>query len=154
MAVSGTPGLTPMGLRLTLAISGLSVAHHVDHVLRGVTGWPLAGGFNPFTMSLLVYPAILAGLLLSRQGWAGARFWALLAGGGAAFVLAVHVGPGAGDSASSIPGQYDSPLADVTALAVLGAFFVFLVAHCCYEARRAAVSGAVDGEGPSRPEAR
>ena len=151
MAEAGTPGLTPTGLRLTLAITGLSAAHHVDHVLRGVTGWPLAGGFNPFTMSLIVYPAILAGLLLSRRGRAGPRFWALLAGGGAAFVLAVHVGPAAGDTVSSIPGQYGSPLADVTALAVLGAFFVFLLAHCGYEARRAAASAATDEEGASRP---
>ena len=140
MAVAGSPGLTPTGVRLILAITGLSVAHHVDHALRGVTGWPLAGGFNPFTMSLFVYPAIIAGLLLSRGGRVGPRFWTILAGGGALFVLAVHVGPAAGDSVTSIPGQYGSPIADVAALAVLAVFFAALVAHCLYEARRAARS--------------
>ncbi len=131
-------GLTSTGFRLVLVITALSVSHHVDHVLRGVTGWPLVGGFNPFTMSLLVYPAIVLGLLLSRKGRAGARFWAFLAGGGALFILVVHVGPAAGDSVASIPGQYGSPVADVAALTVLAAFLAALVAHCLYEARRAA----------------
>lgn len=144
MAVAGSPGLTPTGLRLTLAITGLSVAHHVDHVLRGVTGWPLGGGVNPFTMSLLVYPAILAGLLLSREGRAGPRFWAILAGGGAVFVLAVHVGPAAGDAVTSIPGQHDTAIAAIAALTVLAAFLAALVGHCLYEARRAAAPAAPD----------
>ena len=138
MAGSGSVGLTSTGVRLTLAITGLSVAHHVDHVLRGVTGWPLDGGFNPFTLSLFVYPAIGAGWLLSRRGRAGPRFWALLAGGGALFVLAVHVGPAAGDSVATIPDQHASPLADVLALAVLAVFLAALVAHCVHELRRAA----------------
>jgi len=112
------------------------VSHHVDHVLRGVTGWPLAGGFNPFTMSLFAYPAIGVGLLLSRQGRAGPRFWAVLAGGGAAFILAVHIGPAAGDTVADIPDQYGSPIADVAALGVLAAFFAALVWHCLYELRR------------------
>ncbi len=112
--------------------------HHLDHVLRGVTGWPLRGGFNPFTMSLMVYPAIVAGLYLSRRRRVGPRFWALLAGGGAVFILAVHVGPAAGDSVTSIPGQYDSPVADAAALVVLAAFLVALVTHCVYETRLAA----------------
>jgi len=120
-----------------VAITVLSAAHHVDHVFRGVTGWPLAGGFNPFTMSLVVYPVIAAGLVLSRRGRVGPRFWAILAGGGAAFVLVVHVGPAAGDSVTAIPDQYASPVADVAALVILGAFVAALAAHCLYEARRA-----------------
>ena len=127
--------LTKTGARLTLAISGLSVAHHVDHVLRGVTGWPFAGGFNPFTVSLFIYPAITVGLLLSRQGWAGPRFWTVLAGTGALFVLAVHIGPTAGDSVTEIPRQHTSPLAAGTALVVLAALLSSLIAHCFYEAR-------------------
>ena len=129
--------LTPTGQRLVLAITALSAAHHVDHVLRGVTGWPLGGGLNPFTMSLLAYPAIACGLVLSRRGRAGPRFWAILAGGGAVFVLAVHVGPAAGDSVTSIPDQHSSPAADAAALVVLAAFLAALVAHCVHEVRRA-----------------
>jgi hypothetical protein len=135
MARSVSSGLTSTGYRLVLAITSLSIIHHVDHILRDVTGWPLSGGFNPFTMSLFVYPAIAVGVILSYQGRVGPLFWTILAGGGALFILAVHVGPEAGDSVTSIPGQYASPVADIVALVVLAAFFVALVAHCVYEAR-------------------
>ncbi len=138
MTKAGHPGLTPTGLRLVVAIIALSIGHHVDHVLRDVTGWPFGGGFNPFTMSLFVYPAIAGGLFLSRRGRAGPRFWAVLAGGGAVFILAVHVGPAAGDSVATIPDQYDSPIGDVAALGLLAAFFAALGGHCLYEARLAA----------------
>ena len=130
--------MTPTGFRLVLLITGLSVAHHVDHVLRGVTGWPLDGGFNPFSASLLVYPVIGAGLLLARRGRVGPRFWVALAGGGALFILAVHVGPAAGDSVTTIPEQYASPAADVAALVILAAFVAALMAHFAYELRAAA----------------
>jgi len=144
-----TQGLTGTGLRLVVLISALSVAHHVDHVFRGVTGWPLSGGFNPFTASLFVYPVIAAGLVLSHRGRVGPRFWAILAGGGAAFVLAVHVGPAAGDSVASIPGQYDSPVADVVALVVLAAFVAALVAHCVYEIRLTTSVPPATGDDPA-----
>jgi hypothetical protein len=140
-------GLPSTRFRLILAITGLSVAHHIDHVLRDVTGWPLAGGFNPFTISLLVYPAIVGGLFLTRKSRSGPRFWAILAGGGALFILIVHVGPAAGDSVTSIPAHYGSPVLDVAALAVLGSFFAALVAHCLYEARLATRVPAKKGAG-------
>jgi len=95
----------------------LSLGHHVDHVLRGATGWPLTDTANPFTYSLLVYPAIVAGLALSRRGRAGPRFWLLLSSAGAVFVLAVHVGPTADDSLAGIAAGYSSPVAAVAALA-------------------------------------
>ena len=129
--------MTPTRYRWVLAVTGLSLAHHVDHVLRGVTGWPLAGGVNPFTASLFIYPVIAVGLVLSDRGVVGPRFWAILAGGGAVFVVGVHVGPAAGDSVTTIPGQHPSPLADVVALAVLAVFFAALVAHSVYEVRAA-----------------
>ena len=136
MTTSQITGLTPTGYALVLVVTALSIAHHIDHMLRGVTGWPSAGGFNPFTMSLLAYPAIAGGLLLSHGRRAGPRFWAILAGGGALFILGVHVGPGAGDSVTDIPDQYGSPVAGVTALVVLAAFVAALVVHCVYEVRR------------------
>ncbi len=136
MAPATPTGLTTTGYRLVLVITGLSVAHHVDHVVRDVTGWPLQGGFNPFSASLFVYPVIVAGLLLSQRQRVGARFWAVLAGGGALFILAVHVGPAAGDSVTTIPDQHDSALADLAALAVLALFVTALVVHCAYEVRR------------------
>ncbi len=134
-------GLTPTGYRLVFLITGLSVAHHLDHVLRDVTGWPIEGGFNPFSASLFVYPVILAGVVLSRRHRVGARFWAALAGGGALFVAAVHLGPWAPDSVTTIPDQYGSAVADVAALVVLAVFFVGLGLHCAHEVRRMARPG-------------
>lgn len=140
MATTTSPsGLTGVGLILVLVITALSLAHHVDHVFRDVTGWPLEGGFNPFSASLLAYPLILTGVVLSRRQRAGARFWTLMAGGGAAFIIAIHLGPAAADSVADIPDQYDSPLATVLSLVVLAAFSAFLVAHCLYEWRRLSV---------------
>jgi hypothetical protein len=129
--------MTTTGYRLIAAITALSAAHHVDHVLRGVTGWPLDGGINAFTYSLLVYPLIAGGVALSRRGRVGARFWAFFAGAGALFIAVLHIGPGAADSVGSIPGQYATPVAGVVALIVLAAFFALLVLHGVYEARRA-----------------
>jgi hypothetical protein len=134
--VGKSSGLTQNGYRLVALITGLSVAHHVDHILRGVTGWPLDGGFNPFSASLLVYPVIALGVFLSRRERVGPLFWSFLAGGGALFILFVHVGPEAGDAVGDIPGQYSSPVADVVALAILAAFFAALTAHCILELGR------------------
>lgn len=133
--VAATAGLTATGYRLVLAITALSLAHHVDHVVRDVTGWPLDGGFNAFSASLFVYPVIVAGLVLSTRRMVGAPFWMVMAGGGALFVATVHVGPAAGDAVTTIPDQHGSAAAAVVALAVLAAFLVALAAHFAYEAR-------------------
>lgn len=140
MAQDASTGLTAAGYRLVLVITVLSIAHHADHVLRSATGWPLRTGFNPFSASLFVYPVIMAGLLLSRRQRVGARFWAILAGGGALFILSVHVGPTAGDSVTAIPNQYGSTIAAVAALLVLAMFLAALVLHCAYEIRRMATA--------------
>lgn len=118
----------------------LSLGHHLDHLLRGVTGWPFESEVNAFTYSLAIYPTIVAGVLLSRRGLAGPRFWALLSSGGALFILFVHVGPGAGDSVTEISGQYASPAAGLLALAELGLFVLALfvtAAHDVFAWRRA-----------------
>ncbi len=138
MAQRAPTGLTVTGRWLVVVITGLSIAHHVDHVVRDVTGWPLASEFNPFSASLFVYPVILAGLLLSHRQRVGARFWALLAGGAALFILAVHVGPTAGDAVTTIPDQHGSTVAGVAALIVLALFVAALVVHCVHELRRMA----------------
>lgn len=44
---------------LTWAVVGLSVLHHVDHVLRGNhSGWPFTSEITPFTYSLAIYPVV------------------------------------------------------------------------------------------------
>ena len=113
----------------------LSLGHHVDHLLRGATGWPFGGEVNAFTYSLAIYPAIAAGVLLSRRRIAGPRFWALLSSGGALFVLAVHVGPVAGDSVTAISPQYTAPAAGALALAELGLFIAALLVTGVHDIR-------------------
>lgn len=112
----------------------LAVGHHVDHVLRGLTGWPLEPQLTAFTFSLLIYPAIAAGVLLSLNGRAGPGFWTILAAGGALFLVLVHVGPAAMDSVTQIPGGYPSPVAGVLALAELAALVAVLCLHAAYDA--------------------
>ena len=138
MTEHSATGLTTTGYQLVAVITGLSIAHHVDHILRDVTGWPLRDEFNPFSASLFVYPVLVAGLLLSRWHRVGARFWAALAGAAALFILAVHVGPAAGDSVTAIPDQYGSTVADVAALVILALFVAALIVHCAHEVRRIA----------------
>ncbi len=129
--------MTPTLYWLIGAATILSFAHHVDHVLRGATGWPLMGGINPFTYSLFVYPVIAFGVALSLRGRIGPPFWSILSAGGALFVGTVHLGPVAGDAVAEIPGQYASPLAGAVAVALLVAFVAVLVGTFLYEIRLA-----------------
>ena len=124
----------------------LAVGHHLDHVLRGLTGWPREPQLTAFTLSLLIYPAIAAGVLLSLSGRAGPGFWTILAAGGAIFLVLVHVGPSATDSVTTIPGGYESPVAGALALAELAALVAVLCLHAAYDAtlwRRRLARGSV-----------
>jgi hypothetical protein len=58
--------------RLTYLAAALSLGHHIDHVIRhNAVGWPLTGEVNAFTLSLVIYPVIITGLLLYRAGRMG-----------------------------------------------------------------------------------
>jgi hypothetical protein len=62
--------------RLTYLAAALSFGHHIDHVIRhNAVGWPLTGQVNAFTVSLVIYPIIITGLLLYRAGRVGPGFW-------------------------------------------------------------------------------
>jgi hypothetical protein len=55
--------------RLTYLAAALSFGHHIDHVIRhNAVGWPLTDHVNAFTLSLVIYPIIVTGLLLYRAG--------------------------------------------------------------------------------------
>ena len=57
---------------LTYLAATLSLAHHIDQVIRhNAVGWPLTDEVNAFTMSLIIYPIISTGLLLYRAGRVG-----------------------------------------------------------------------------------
>lgn len=60
--------------RLIAAITLLSIGHHIDHVVRGVTGWPFTSEFNAFSASLVFYPVIALGVLVPTSRRAGALF--------------------------------------------------------------------------------
>jgi hypothetical protein len=121
---------------LTLAGAAMSFVHHADHAIRGnAIGWPLSGEVNAFTMSLGIYPLLATGLLLYRAGHVGPGFWALISGGGAAFVSAVHFGPFAVEPPHLIHGGYEQPVIGWLAFAWVVAFAALLAVTSLYETR-------------------
>jgi hypothetical protein len=122
--------------RLTWLALALSLGHHLDHLIRGnAVGWPLTDQVNAFTASLVVYPIIITGLLLYHAGRVGPGFWALVSGGGAAFVAAVHFGPAAVEPPELILDHYDTPILGWLAFGWLVVFVTVLAITCLYETR-------------------
>jgi hypothetical protein len=122
--------------RLTWLALGLSLGHHLDHLIRGnAVGWPVTDEVNAFTFSLVVYPVIATGLWLYRAGRVGAGFWALVSGGGAVFVAAVHFGPAPAEPPELILGGYDPPILGWLAFGWLASFVALLAITCLYETR-------------------
>jgi hypothetical protein len=121
---------------LTYLAAGMSLGHHLDHVIRfNAVGWPLTEEVNAFTFSLVVYPVIATGLLLYRAGRVGPGFWALVSGGGAAFVSAVHFGPWAVEPPEMILDPYQPPILGWLAFGWLAAFVAVLAVTSVYETR-------------------
>jgi hypothetical protein len=55
-------------------VAALTLAHLVDHVLRAdASGWPFTGEVTWFTASLVLFPVLVAGILLLRPAAAGER---------------------------------------------------------------------------------
>lgn len=120
--------------RLTWLAAAMSLGHHLDHVVRGnAVGWPLTDEVNAFTISLIVYPVIAAGLLLYRAGRVGPGFWALVSGGGAVFVSIVHFAPAAAEPPELILDHYQPPVLGWLAFAWLVAFVAVLAVTSVYE---------------------
>jgi hypothetical protein len=122
--------------RLTWLAAAMSLGHHLDHLIRhNAVGWPLTEEVNAFTASLVVYPVIAAGLLLYHAGRVGPGFWALVSGGGAAFVAAVHFGPAAVEPPQLILDHYDPPILGWLAFGWLIVFVAVLAITSVYETR-------------------
>jgi hypothetical protein len=122
--------------RLTWLAAAMSLGHHLDHLIRGnVVGWPVTDQVNAFTISLIVYPIIIIGLLLYRAGRVGPGFWALVSGGGAAFVSAVHFGPWAVEPPEMILDPYQPPILGWLAFTWLVTFVAVLAVTSVYETR-------------------
>jgi hypothetical protein len=122
--------------RLTYLAAALSLGHHLDHLIRhNAVGWPLTDQVNAFTFSLGIYPVIITGLLLYRAGRVGPGFWALVSGGGALFVSAVHFGLAAVEPPELILDHYDPPILGWLAFGWLVTFVAVLAVTSVYETR-------------------
>ena len=122
--------------QLTWLALAMSLGHHLDHLIRGnAVGWPVTEEVNAFTISLVVYPIIATGLLLYRAGRVGPGFWALVSGGGAVFVSAVHFGPTAVEPPGLILDHYQPPVLGWLAFGWLVTFVTVLAITCLYETR-------------------
>jgi hypothetical protein len=99
-----------VSLRPLLILAGvLAVAgtlHLADHVIRGKivedhhliaewdhSGWPFRNTVTPFTPTLGIPVVFVGGIVLTRRGHVGARFWLVLAVVVEAVVVAVHFLP-------------------------------------------------------------
>jgi hypothetical protein len=121
---------------LTYLAAAMSLGHHLDHVIRhNAVGWPLTDQVNAFTLSLVVYPVIATGLLAYRAGRVGPGFWALVSGGGAVFVSAVHFGLSAVEPPEMILGGYGPPVLGWLAFTWLVSFVAVLAITSVYETR-------------------
>ena len=122
--------------QLTWLALAMSLGHHLDHLIRGnAVGWPVTSEVNAFTASLVVYPIIITGLVLYGTGRVGPGFWALVSGGGAVFVSAVHFGPAAVEPPELILDHYDLPVLGWLAFGWLVVFVAVLAITCVYETR-------------------
>lgn len=112
-----------------IAATLLGIAHHSDHVVRGNhVGWPITGEINTFTFSFAFYPVVFLGLCLHARNRAGAGFWAILTGVGAAVVGVTHLGPWAVEPPRDIISVYRFPF---FGWAAFGLLLVFLTALTC-----------------------
>jgi hypothetical protein len=98
---------------LVLITTALTLGHHIDHVIRGNhVGWPFASTVTPFTLSLAVYPAVIAGLYLSLRGRVGPGYWAIVWGTMTLLAASVHLPLSENsETAGDIIHPYASPLA-------------------------------------------
>ena len=81
-------------VQLAVVATVLAALHHVDHALRGNhVGWPLIARVTPFTPSLLVYLFLIPGIIGTRRGQLGARYWLMAGIPMLLLVVAVHFNP-------------------------------------------------------------
>jgi hypothetical protein len=133
-----------------LALVGLSTlvgaVHHLDHIVRGNhVGWPVIPEVTTFTFSLVFYPLVALGLVLTLTGRVDARYWLAVSGGGLLTVSLVHFGPWAVEPPHHVTGPHESALVSALALAVVGALVVTLLVATGYAASR----WQTDGSGPA-----
>lgn len=119
-------------LQLVAVAVALGVAHHTEHIVRGVVGWPLSSEVNPFTISLVVYPVVLLGFELTRRRKVGPAFWAVVTAASLVAVAVIHLTPSGPEPPRSVLDEYESAAAGLAALALVVALVVALAASAVY----------------------
>lgn len=112
------------------------IGHHIDHTFRGHVGWPLIADVNGYTITLLIYVAILIGAILSRRDVVGPGFWAIFSAAGFVYTLLVHFVPASPDPPMRYAHDYGSSLLGALAMTWLGLFLLSLLSTTVYCARR------------------
>jgi hypothetical protein len=113
-------GLTPRAYLLFGLATLFGLAHHADHVVRGNhVGWPITPEVNPFTHSLVIYPLVVTGFVLSLTGRAGARYWSVVMAFGGGMLVFFHLSPWAVEPPGDVILPYADPLWGYVAFAVL-----------------------------------
>lgn len=151
-AHDSTESTDPDGERVDwrlMALVGLATlvgaVHHLDHVIRGNhVGWPVIPEVTTFTFSLVFYPLVALGLVLTLADRVDARYWLVVSGGGLLTVSVVHFGPWAVEPPHHVTGPHESALASSLALAVVVALVVTLLLATGYAASRWQAGGARD----------
>ncbi len=82
-------------------------------------GWPITPEVTPFTYSLVIYPLVAVGLLLSVTGRAGARYWTVVMTLGTGMLVFFHVSPWAVEPPADVILPYANPLFGYAAFVVL-----------------------------------
>lgn len=98
----------------------LGIGHHIDHVIRGNhVGWPITPAVNPFTYSLVIYPLIVLGFVLSVTGRGSARYWSVVMTVGGGMLVFFHLSPWAVEPPGDVILPYANPVFGYVAFAVL-----------------------------------
>jgi hypothetical protein len=128
--------LGPRAYLLFAVATLLGLAHHLDHVIRGNhVGWPITPEVNPFTYSLVIYPLVVLGFILSLTGRAGARYWTVVMTLGAGMLAFFHLSPWAVEPPGDVILPYANPLFGYLAFAVLLALIGVVGAGAVYSFR-------------------
>lgn len=104
--------------------------HHIDHAFRRVhIGWPLTDKVNPFTFSLVLYPLLLGGIILTLRGRAWAGYWVPVATFALSLVTFVHFRPSpSAESLDQVYGPWNNPILGGIAVAVVFALEISMLA--------------------------
>ena len=132
-ATGRSSSLTTRAYALFAVALALGLAHHVDHVVRGNhVGWPITPSVNPFTYSLVIYPLVVIGFVLSLTGRAGARYWTAIMTLGGLMLVFFHLSPWAVEPPTDVILPYADPLWGYAAFAILLALIACVFAGAGY----------------------